>query len=1433
MDSTPGEPPATGKRSARAGASAARPGEPAPSAASGPTQTIRVIEVRRALADPATASADELALALAAADPPLPAAVVRAALDLGRTLQGPLAPLLYAAPAAPGVAALDAVRARELLASPAVLPVIAARGAAATADRPAEGQNVRTRPASRVRAVAVDGGDAALAAEEPVEVSAFAVDPAAAGAAVVAALGSGAFLGEAAWAASGACPPAVLAAAGPVRPPEGLAEPARAAPPKLEVVRLGAGGDVIGALLRRAQAAAGFYLSGAAAATALARVAAAARGAPGAEPGLLAAVGPALADLSAIAVPRASPAAAGAAPWRSPADEDRLRYFLGRLTRTALVVSGGPDARAFDLSPLADLYRVGALGAYLFALTEGRDSPRLEAFLEREATWQARAAQLATLEHSVALAASRARQYLAVVADKFGAARAAAVRAAVRADEPDVVLAALAPRERELVLAEFENRRRALAAAAANRCPHVRLAQRLRAAPTAEAALAALDELDKYLAKPAAAAPPAWLACRSCDFQALCPHVRDRVRLEARRAPFEEVRTRLLRYAVRAGAGDARAYYCAVCAERLADADGEDRVAEIVGRFGDLDSGLRSRVWAAALAAARHVRFPAPTDERQFAGAAADVVYPLLLAAEAAVEKKGRRRAAAEDPSELDPRTQLYVLLFVYAYVLSLVDATRAARGQEVGFEGVKPGAKFGAYAEAMLRRIAEGHRGLLAQIEGVTAEYVRARFAEAYRLVRGEAGGPLAAADPAEELAVQLTTLDPAYRFAAAAARVAGDLARARPAGPAEARRELELVLGASLPEAVRLAREAARDPALAGLFLRRAGGEVPPGGELEWQLKGPRVNLYARLYEPAPAGARAAIAAFLAVPPPPEATRMQSWVGAGGPPPKRRGAKTPAKGPARPADKTHGRPAEAAGKGKGVAGPQFRRPDAATALAGRGCYFEAYRLFAKYTKSLTGREVAEEYAAELALARRAEDGLRLARAAEAIKTYYDFGFARPWQPAEAGASRVGITALYDEDGRRHRWARPGTYYYAPAGAGPDAELLEVTGGVDGVKKARMSGALAPSMVLVDVACPVCGVRASRAAGLDADKTWRAVRMASELDAFYVFYEARCPAGELHDWDPASAACRKCGRAAAGASGATRRAYYDKYAAAFATERRVVVAPPTAAAPAAAASTAAADGLAAAWRADYTLIVRAAELAGVRPAVIEAIGATERRDYEDVVEGRDAPPPPTSSEDHRIVAADAEVRFFLGEYGTLRHAQRLAKPPPGTLELLGEAAVPRHEWGALPAALPDVNRGYRDTFTAIQRTRPPADALAFAIQSLCRMALEVAELGRATGSGGATGAPDWVPRLAAAFVKKTLGRILRGQKLLSKPGPFNWGIFEAPDDEDVVDQVGDVGEDVMTDLLTTGAEEAAFDPFSGENMDYDTSESNPNNEAA
>ncbi len=585
-----------------------------------------------------------------------------------------------------------------------------------------------------------------------------------------------------------------------------------------------------------------------------------------------------------------------------------------------------------------------------------------------------------------------------------------------------------------------------------------------------------------------------------------------------------------------------------------------------------------------------------------------------------------------------------------------------------------------------------------------------------------------------------------------------------------------------------------------------------LPAGTVIEFLAKDPRVNLYARLYEPRYSAAELAIRAFRELEDTPAPVYRYTPLGGyhGGRKPPHNGRKPPHDGRKPPHD---GRKPPHDGRKPATYSAVAGRP---FGLAERGEYYEAYRLFALYTKANVSEGAAAHYRAELAAHRRSENGLRAAQSRARRTPYHDFGFAAS-TPAPIA---LPITAIYDEEGRRHDWSNGVTYIYGA----PGEPSVRIEGGPTGARAARLSGALTAAMTLIDTECPVCHVLRSATGDLDPAKTERSVRASTEIEAFYVFYRERCPAGALHRW--AGRGCAACGlgfealeAAAAGQAMRSRdaRAYYETHLARFAAERLAAAPPPAVRPPAVAAD--AAEQLvarAASWQPDYTHVVRAAELGGVTPETLDAIGAMAGREYADVVEGRGAPPPPTARSDPRIYAADAEVRAFMASYGTLRRAGHLAKVPAATADLLMEAEAPRHELMSLDQMLPEVDEDYHAMFAECLRRRPAAIAHAYAIQSLCRMVLAVA------GAGA-----GWVARLAQLFAQKELGRVVRGQRLLSKPGTFNWSIFELGDDPlELAEQVGDVGEDLPP-------MDVADDPYSGENIDYDTSEQDPNTEPA
>ena len=1174
------------------------------------------------------------------------------------------------------------------------------------------------------------------------------------------------------------------------------------------------------------------------------------------------------------------------------------------------IISAAPEEFIFALTPLLDIYRVGALGAYYYVLAEGDDSLGAQRFLERAAVARAEEAQLAALNYEIFTEIAQARHYTIIIEDKLGAARLHKITLELKAmggsgsDDSQMILNHLSKREREIVTTEYANRRVEWEAQANNKCPHVRLVYRLRAAKSSSEATKLLGELSAYYKIPptkhtqgrhGATSVPQWIHCKNCGFRVICPHIDELIKMEARDLPYDTIRTRLMKYATRGverESGDIESrisysYFCRICSECLAEFVQEDRTAEVLGAMGDLDDYIKKIIWIEAVNATDLVRFPVPVDPRQFASTAVEICHPLLLLAEGNLLKRGRRAATklqgttstANDPfgneETVDPRTHLYIALFVYAYILNLIrssyDASKA-ENRRLGFEGVSPNAKISSYVEKILSTVLTRYSGLISQIEDITPEFIAERFREAYRVIVGEKGHQeLTTADEAKIVVNEIVTLSPIYHYIAIAARVFGVLPIKRATTPAAAHHEFETVLGSSLPDILK-DRAADSKSELVQMLLgihstrrgsRRVAVEYPRGSDPLYIYGAPEVNFLQKMFrvpktfeksiDMGPFDSLVALAESI------PACAEHCIVEAAG------GRETVATKTRKPQAAKH--------ENIPFRMNAYLRSSPILSSAESGLYLESYRIFTEYTVNITDAKTMEAYQERLNTVRTRERGFLFLRLAASVKNYRQFGFTvsrrfglfqdpRPKDRSkirisDPGATpKVPLTYLYDENGLRHTWADPkgrkagNIYIYSTPNGTETIELthsdLAKQISVD-YKAGKFEGPI-HKRTLIDVRCSTCGVLLSETHTLDSVKAETSLRALAEFDTFFAFYDSRCPINDLHDFSGDSAelenkgrVCSKCGiqeilifNHNSPKNATIAHAYYDKYLKRYCEQREVI----SGSTEELLASHNLIDPVAEAlkkhrkfvetWKFDYSQLVQAADLIDVPVAAFETLGATEGREYPDVLSGTEAPPPPDSFDDPRLMAVDSDVRVFTTAYNRLRFVHRFLKPPTEVIAILEDAKVPLHEYEGLAGKLPNIYNDYNAKRLVFIQLRSPEDVLNFTIESLARMALTVS-------SAGKSSQVDWMGRLGAEFVQRMLREVIRSERLLAKHGTFNFKIFG---EEDIgggslggvdapADDFGSAGEDVLNTIVAEGGEDGAYDPFSLNEVDMD--EDSPN----
>lgn len=356
--------------------------------------------------------------------------------------------------------------------------------------------------------------------------------------------------------------------------------------------------------------------------------------------------------------------------------------------------------------------------------------------------------------------------------------------------------------------------------------------------------------------------------------------------------------------------------------------------------------------------------------------------------------------------------------------------------------------------------------------------------------------------------------------------------------------------------------------------------------------------------------------------------------------------------------------------------------------------------------------------------------------------------------QPAQKFVDpHVSIARIYDEDGKKHVWD---IFVYSDGDKLTEYRATDIAKVITGGKRF--------DQVATDKKCSVCGILRSQVDELDVEKIEESLRLSATLDSFFRFYETRCPKGDLHVYS--ETACTKCGMiigASSGQQGGIN--VFRQYKAVYLRDRNELN---SSAIPATArvykpADTSKYESEYSTFAANFSVVTTLADKLNVNQKLLLALGATEKIEYNDILSGKYIPREVEERNAPRIVTLDAYIRTLYTEWSQLRVFYRFQKPNSEITKLIDSANIPRHELANVIGTLPDIYDDYSSRFEYVKWKLKPRDIVAFCIQTFCEKALAIWSI---DGPGAA---------LAKLFTAYIVGKILRNDELVSKPGYFSW----------------------------------------------------------
>ena len=949
-----------------------------------------------------------------------------------------------------------------------------------------------------------------------------------------------------------------------------------------------------------------------------------------------------------------------------------------------------------------------------------------------------------------------------------------------------------------------------------------------------------------------------WIDCKNCKFRAVCPHVLVLMELEFRQAPYDEIKRSLRPFAseVKFAATSMAtnyAFYCKNCSEELYVQVDDGTDVSALGRIGDAESDLKKFLWRVMMGVITPrlgrsgrdslpiIRFDRPVNPSRFSSEAADICHPLVLLAKTSAKyrKISRRGDSSWSGSELNPYDQLMGVIYLYAYLFGMalgvppklpddgtvrlsdivkvvVEAPLDSRTKVTARRGRSGVPSPDIVAKLLLTHLVKTQSFLLSQLEGVTPEQIANQFQDAYGHIQDTYGRlRFTQQDSIRLFVTDLTLTDPFFALLRNVEYSDG----APPQQLCEAKsalKFLERVMGAPLQDLLSdayLSNEGKDHAAFVRTILTRRGGIEYPAAVLRnkgagWVYHSPEIRLYRKAR--AVVGDRA-LKYWEKVEKQP---RLKESMVLGGDSDSDSetdsdeiasslmdptvaelvaNPQPPIKDPllaesASVAEILGGKASKKAKPSASTVRSDPGQPKSSTTL-----YQDALNLTILYSTWVHDDDTFKRYLEFLKLAREREVSFREGAMYSKLVPENNYltlkGISETRQIREIGLAR--ITKLYNEEGEKHVWDR---YLWQSDSGGPDLVLSgkEIR---DLREKATDGENPLEGYRSVDWISSETGIRWSETDMLSPEKVEKQLRIKSQLKAFFLYYESRCPEGGLHDFGD-NTVCSKCGVDTSLLSVTGRAtlkkeatAYYEKYSAVFkkaSTDTRRPVSHARKEGETRRTSTK--PGKPPPRNFDKVLelskILESEKGRGPTfespQTLIQAMGATEGLTIEEVREGKTQDPPKTV-DDPKILAADNNVRELLNGYCRIyfRNKGRVANlPSPQDLDMQSKYFIPYAEAVA----------SSREVTDEAQQEKWAQSILNFSIDSFCGLGVEILKAASSVAADSQT---------VASELQRLVRDILYRESLFTNHGEFQWAVFGDAEDTRGMTKGDSTGDDV------------------------------------
>ena len=306
----------------------------------------------------------------------------------------------------------------------------------------------------------------------------------------------------------------------------------------------------------------------------------------------------------------------------------------------------------------------------------------------------------------------------------------------------DKIMNLLTPEIQNYIKSAYKARQGFIESFTKNTCQHIHEYFLSRNAQTVQKRRKAYSKLRTFI-NTGSKDDTGWLTCKNCSFNALCPHVKVLIEAELNDTKYSDTLAKLDRFvnhnAIEHGDEVLSNYdikYCKICSEHIPSMGDISAGSD---QYRDTYKDINSKLWAYSNVIYGHLKFNPLVNVQDFAIMITNNILPIL----ATIDTMGDSDLISvmntyTQSGEISPKLDLYIWLFIYAYVLHMIRENIANPSPHhikvrLATTESKTGRNVAAYAEALFSHIKTNHRGL---IDYVKSDSYEDMFKRAYTLL-------------------------------------------------------------------------------------------------------------------------------------------------------------------------------------------------------------------------------------------------------------------------------------------------------------------------------------------------------------------------------------------------------------------------------------------------------------------------------------------------------------------------------------------------------------------------------------------------------------------------------------------------------------------------------------------------------------------------